>query len=188
MGQNGMEIYTLQSRFSGVPMILCSVSATSVASAAFFGNDEIFGSQNPLDARLADAVAQQIGCDLRRTNTRQHPPRRTVAEQLSARGNDRRSANHFRRLFFGIMRGKLQSAACRRLFGSDFNSRFGAHSVRSPRQFQSQFGRCGSVLFPLSEFLSREKDHAERLNIVYVDIPVQNQFHGRNPFPSVISL
>ena len=37
MGQNGMEIYTLQSRGEGFPMSFCSLRATSVASAAFLG-------------------------------------------------------------------------------------------------------------------------------------------------------
>ena len=40
MGQNGMERYRLQSRLPGVPMIFCSASATSTASAAFFGITE----------------------------------------------------------------------------------------------------------------------------------------------------
>ena len=37
MGQKGIETYRLQSFLPGTPMIFCSLSATSTASAAFFG-------------------------------------------------------------------------------------------------------------------------------------------------------
>ena len=37
VGQNGMDMYIEQSAAFGVPMIFCSLSATSVARAAFLG-------------------------------------------------------------------------------------------------------------------------------------------------------
>ena len=138
----------------------------------FFGNDKIFIRQNALGARFADAAAQKIGCNFGGSNTGKHSPRRAITQQFPPGGNNRRTANHFCRFFLGIIRRKIQCAAANRLFAVAFDGGFGAVSVGAFCQFQAQFRRALLILRRNAEFFPGEKDHAQRLNIIYVDIPV----------------